>query len=213
MPDVSGAAARLADVRMRIARLLLPILLLPVLAACTGDSATTSPGVPTPSPSGVDPLVPYSPAPTPFVERTTGFIPDTLTLPTADGGKLFVTPVTTTMTTTYVHDTRALAVYLEMENPGDAAWTGTVGTDAQVTDLTGAVFAAVPPAPGDLHPDPQRYGGSNRSLLKPVTVQPGTTASGALVFHVTGGNRPITLRISLDGGATWGEWATNLGVF
>jgi hypothetical protein len=213
MPDVSGAAARLADVRMRIARLLLPILLLPVLAACTGDSATTSPGVPTPAPSGVDPLVPYSPAPTPFVERTTGFIPDTLTLPTADGGKLFVTPVTTTMTTTYVHDTRALAVYLEMENPGDAAWTGTVGTDAQVTDLTGAVFAAVPPAPGDLHPDPQRYGGSNRSLLKPVTVQPGTTASGALVFHVTGGNRPITLRISLDGGATWGEWATNLGVF
>jgi hypothetical protein len=46
-----------------------------------------------------------------------------------------------------------------------------------------------------------------------VTVKPGTTVSGALVFHVTGGNRPITLRISLDGGATWGEWATNLGVF
>jgi hypothetical protein len=36
---------------------------------------------------------------------------------------------------------------------------------------------------------------------------------GALVFHVTGGNRPITLRISLDGGTTWVEWATNLGVF
>ena len=214
-PEVSSAAARLADVRMRIARLLLPIVLLPVLAACTGGSTTTSPSGETtaPSPTGVDPLVPYSPAPTPFVERTTGFIPDTLTLPTADGGKLFVTPVTTTMTTGYVHDTRALAVYLEMENPGDTAWTGTPGTDAQVTDLTGAVFQAVPPAPGDLHPDPQRYGGSNGSLLKPVTVKPGTTASGALVFHVTGGNRPITLRISLDGGATWGEWATNLGVF
>jgi hypothetical protein len=117
------------------------------------------------------------------------------------------------MTTTYVHDARALAVYLEMENPGEAGWTGPAGTDAQVTDLTGAVFAAVPPAPGDLHPDPQRYGGSNQSLLKPVTVKPSTTASGVLVFHVTGGNRPITLRISLDGGATWGEWTTNLGVF
>ena len=199
---------------MRIARLVLPIVLLPVLAACTGDSATTSTGVSaTASPSGVDPLVPYSPAPTPFVERTTGFIPDTLTLPTADGGKLYVTPVTTTMTTTYVHDTRALAVYLEVENPGDPTWTGSVGTDAEVTDLTGAVFPAVSPAPGDLHPDPQRYGGSNQSLLKPVTVKAGATASGTLVFHVTGGNRPITLRISLDGGATWGEWATNLGVF
>ncbi|MFI5055350.1 MAG: hypothetical protein ACHQAW_03000 [Actinomycetota bacterium] len=167
----------------------------------------------TASPSGVDPLVPYSPAPTPFVERTTGFIPDTLTMPTPDGGKLFVTPVTTTMTTTYVHDARALAVYLEIENPGDAAWTGAAGADAQITDLTGTVFAAAPPAPGDLHPDPQRYGGSNQSLLKPVTVKPGATVSGALVFHVTGGNRPITLRISLDGGATWAEWATNLGVF
>ena len=117
------------------------------------------------------------------------------------------------MTTTYIHDARALAVYLEVENPGNPTWTGSVGTDAQVTDLTGAVFPAVPPAPGDLHPDPQRYGGSNQSLLKPVTVKAGATASGALVFHVTGGNRPITLRISLDGGATWGEWATNLGVF
>jgi hypothetical protein len=202
---------------MRIARLVLPIVLLPVLAACTGGSTTTSSDVSQsasiPSPNGVDPLVPYSPASTPFVERTTGFIPDTLTLPTAEGGKLLVTPVTTTMTTTYVDEARALAVYLVIENPGDAAWTGSVGSDAQVTDLTGAVFAAVPPAPGDLHPDPQRYGGLNQSLLKPLTVKPGGTVSGALVFHVTGGNRPITLRISLDGGTTWGEWATNLGVF
>jgi len=201
---------------MRVPRLLVSILVVPVLAACTGASTTATSVAPTESvatPTGVDPLVPYSPAPTPFVERTTGFIPDTLTLPTSGGGKLHLTPVTTTMTTAYVNETRAFVVYLSVENPGDARWTGTVGSDAQVTDLTGGVFVAQPPAPGDLHPDPKRYGGSNQSLLKPVTLKPSASVSGALVFHVTGGNRPVTLRISLDGGTTWGEWATNLGVF
>ena len=88
----------------------------------------------------------------------------------------------------------------------------TVATPAALP-LTGAVFPAEPPAPGDLHPDPERYGGSNQSLLKPITVKSGATVSGALVFHVTGGNRPITLRISANDGVTWAEWATNLGVF
>ena len=201
---------------MRLVRLLVWILVLPVLAACTGASTTTTSGAPDvsgPAPTGVDPLVPYSPPPTPFVERTTGFIPDTLTLPEGAGGKLRLTPITTTLTTTYVDETRAFVVYLTVENPGETAWTGRVGADAQVTDLTGAVFEAEPPASGDLHPDPARYGGSNRSLLQPTIVKPGASVSGALVFHVTGGNRPVTLRISLDGGATWGEWATNLGVF
>jgi hypothetical protein len=36
---------------------------------------------------------------------------------------------------------------------------------------------------------------------------------GVLVFHPTGGNRPVTLRISADDGATWAEWTTALGVF
>jgi hypothetical protein len=202
---------------MRVARIFVPILLLPVFVACTGASTTTTtspaPDASGPAPTGVDPLVPYSPAPTPFVERTTGFIPDTLTLPTSDGGKLYLTPLTTTMTTIYVHEARAFVVYLDVENPGEVSWTGTVGADAQVTDLTGAVFVAGPASHGDLHPDPQRYGGSNRNLLKPIAARPGATVQGALVFHVTGGNRPITLRISVDGGTTWGEWATNLGVF
>jgi hypothetical protein len=196
---------------MRRARLLVSILVLPVLASCTGGSAT--PSLVDGSPSGVDPLAPYSPSPTPFVERTAGFIPDTLTLPTTGVGKLFVTPVTTTMTTAYVNETRAFVVYLTVENPSDTPWTGTIGADAQVKDLTGKVFPAGRPAPGDLHPDPARYGGSNRNVQQRLTVSPGATTSGALVFHVTGGNRPITLRISLDGGTTWGEWSTNLGVF
>jgi hypothetical protein len=104
-------------------------------------------------------------------------------------------------------------VYLTAANPGNQPWRGTIGTDAEVTDLSGAVFPASRPAPGDVHPDPGRYGGSNRSFQRPVSIAPGASAKGALVFHVTGGNRPITLRISLDGGTTWVEWATNLGVF
>ena len=85
--------------------------------------------------------------------------------------------------------------------------------DAEVTDLSGGLFRATRPARGDLYPDPTRYGGSNRSLLRPITVAPDTSQRGALAFHVTGANRPITLRISRDGGMTWVEWATNLGVF
>ena len=202
------------------ARTLLPLVVL-ALVACTGGSASTSPVASSPSTpptgsvsaSGVDPLVPYSPSPTPFEERTSGFVPDTLTAPTDDGGKLYLTPVTTTMTTVYAHDTRALAVYLTVQNPGGRAWSGTIGAHAQITDESGAVFPAEEPAEGDLHPDPARYGGANRNLLEPVRIAAGAKVKGALVFHPTGGNRPITLRISVDGGATWVEWTTNLGVF
>jgi hypothetical protein len=186
------------------------------LAACTGgtstDASTPTPVSTSPGASAVDPLEPYSPAATPFAERQSGFIPDTLTLPTTHGGKLYVTPVTTTMTTAYVHATRALAVYLTIENPSDANWHGVVGADAQLKDATGATFRAERPAPGDEHPHPDVYGGVNRDLLKPVAVPADGSVKGVLVFHPTGGNRPMTLRISLDGGQTWGEWTTNLGV-
>ena len=202
---------------MPAARLLLPCLVLIVSVACTGDTtSSTEPTLTTAPPASsvtVDPLVPYSPPPTPFTERTSGFIPDTLTLPTSDGTKLAVTPITTTMTLEFVHETRALVVYLDVRDRGDQAWSGVVGADAQVTDAVGGVFPAEPAEKGDLHPHPARYDGSNRNLLDEITVKPGTTVSGALVFHVTGGNRAITLRLSLDGGTTWGEWATNLGTF
>jgi hypothetical protein len=193
-----------------------PCLLLVATVACTGATTTNAAppaSTPTPSPSGVDPLVPYSPPPTPATASTSGFVPDVLTASTEGGGSVQLTPVTTTMTTTYVDETRALTVYLTAANPGDDRWRGTIGADAEVTDLSGGVFPATRPAPGDLHPSPGRYGGSNRSFLRPVSIPAGGSVKGALVFHVTGGNRPITLRISLDGGTTWVEWATNLGVF
>jgi hypothetical protein len=197
-------------------RTLIPLVVV-LLAACTSgttsDSTSLSPSTTGPTLGGVDPLVPYSPATTPFAERTTGYIPDTLTLPTSDGGKLYVTPVTTTMTTVYVHGTRAVAVYLTIENPGDTAWTGAVGANAQIADLAGGVFPAQAPVAGDVHPDPVPSGGVNRNLLKPIHLGPGAKVKGVLVFHPTGGNRPVKLRISLDDGSTWGEWTTALGVF
>lgn len=199
---------------MRPSRSLLLCLLLVASVACTGDTTTTSTTTAAPTTTAsVDPLVPYSPSPTPFTERTSGFIPDTLTLPTSDGSSLAVTPVTTTMTLTFVNEARAFVVYLDVRDRGNSPWSGVIGTNAQVTDAVGGVFPAQPAEKGDLHPDPARYGGSNRSLLRQISVKPGTTVSGALVFHVTGGNRAITLRLSLDGGTTWGEWATNLGTF
>jgi hypothetical protein len=201
---------------MRAVRPLLLCLVLITLVGCTGATPATEPTPsiePTPSASSVDPLVPYSPSPTPFTERTSGYIPDTLTLPTDDGTKLSVTAITTTMTLTFVHEARAFVVYVDVEDRGDSPWIGVPGTNAQVTDTSGGVFPAETANDGDLHPDPARYGGSNRSLVHEITVKPGKTVSGALVFHVTGGNRPITLRLSLDGGTTWGEWATNLGTF
>jgi hypothetical protein len=201
---------------MRLVRSLLPLAVLLAAAACTGDTPAPSLAPSTTPPTSlpaVDPLVPYSPSPTPFTERTSGFIPDTLTIPTSDGTKLAITPVTTTMTLAFVGETRAFVVYVDVHDRGDAAWTGVVGAQAQVTDVTGGVFPAERPQPGDLHPQPERYGASNRSLLHPITVQPRKTIQGALVFHVTGGNRPVTLRISVDGGTTWAQWATNLGTF
>jgi hypothetical protein len=198
-------------------RSFVPFVTVLVAVACTGDTTPPPTAPPTSVTTGgsasVDPLVPYSPPPTPFAQRTTGFIPDTLTLPTTEGATLAVTPVTTTMTLRFVDETRAFVVYLEVRDTSGDDWSGVVGADAEVTDASGGVFPAEAPAKGDLHPDPGRYGGVNRNLLRPIDVASHRTVKGALVFHVTGGNRAITVRLSLDGGQTWGEWSTNLGTF
>ncbi len=89
----------------------------------------------------------------------------------------------------------------------------TVGDDAEVTDLRGGVFPATRPAPRDLHCDPTRYGGSSRSLLRPITVASDTSQRGALAFRVTGGNRPITLRLGPTAARRGWRGRRNLGVF
>jgi hypothetical protein len=165
-------------------------------------------------PTGPDPLVPYSPSPSQFVEKTTGYLGETLTLPTAEGTKLYVTLESTSMTTEFVDDRRSLAVWLEVENPGGADWTGDLGVGAEIIDENGLSFRAVSrPTAADLHPDPQRYGYSNRNLARPVTVTAGDVVQGAIVFRPTGGNRDITVQLSLDGGTSLVAWQTAMGPF
>jgi hypothetical protein len=191
------------------------------LAACdrggdepTPSSSSISASETTPVSTGPDPLVPYSPSPTPFTEKTTGFAAETLTLPTSDGGKLYVTLDSTSMTTAFVDGHRSLAVWLTIENPNDKDWTGVPGRNSRLSDELGVSFLPIPnPTDADLHPDPARYGYSNRNLDAEVTIPSGGTLQGAIVFRPTGGNRPISLEMSVDDGLTFATWETNLGPF
>jgi hypothetical protein len=183
-------------------------------SAGSGGGSTTTAGAAATTPAPPDALPPYSPSPIPFTERTTGYLSDTLTLPTGDGGKLFVTYESTSMTTEFVRDRRSLAVWLEVENPGDHDWTGDLGADAEVADETGLSFPAVSkPSRADLHPHPERYGYSNRNLARTTTVAAGDSVQGVIVFRPSGGNRDITIALSLDGGTTVASWQTAMGPF
>jgi hypothetical protein len=187
-----------------------------VLVACdpseepaTSSSAGSAARATASSLPGPDALPPYSPSSTPFTEKTSGYRGETLTLPTSEGNKLYVTYESTSMTTEFVGDRRSLAVWLEIENPGDADWTGDLGADATVVDETGLSFPAVPkPTAADLHPHPERYGYSNRNLARVMTIAAGDSVRGVIVFRPSGGNRDITIELSLDGGTTVASWQT-----
>lgn len=191
-----------------------------VLPACTGSSGPASPSLQSngsggsASPSRPDPLVPYSPSPTPFQERTNGFLHETLTLPTSDGQKLWVTLDSTAIDMTFVKGTRATSVWLTVQNPGDQPWTGAPGATTTITDELGGTFEPVRrPTAAQLYPRPERYGYSNRNLTQELTIAPGQQVHGVVVFVPTGGNRAADLNISLDGGTTWGYWVMNLGPY
>jgi hypothetical protein len=208
--------------RRSLPSLLVPALMVFALSACTGSSTSTTPrtqpttgtGQSAPSPSRIDPLVPYSPSPTPFQERTNGFLHETLTLPTTDGRKLWVTLDSTAIDMTYVNGTRATSVWMTVQNPGDQSWTGAPGAETTITDDLGGTFLPVRhPTATQLYPKPQRYGYSNRNLTRKLTIQPGQQVQGVVVFIPTGGNRAANLNISLDGGDTWGYWVMNMGPY
>jgi hypothetical protein len=167
---------------------------------------------PSAEPTGPDPLVPYSPSPSQLVPRTTGFVPETLTLPTAEGGTMLVTVETTALDQAFTDGYRSMSVWVTIENPGDEPWTGVPGAFAKISDEGGAVFEPIAdPSAADLHPEPERYQASNRNLLESQTIGPGEALKGVIVFRPTGGNRFITIAISLNGGGVWGEWTTTMG--
>jgi hypothetical protein len=194
-----------------------------VLAACEpGEEAPTpapavtsstppSSGTTTPTTIGPDPLVTWSPQPKAVGERGEGWLRETL-LVTAPGGVLLhVTPVSSSLTLEYVDATRSLGVWIEIENAGDVDWSGVFGADATLSDDVGNIFVPVAsPQARDLHPDPARYGASNRNLMKPLTLAAGERTQGALVFRPTLGNRAATLAVSLGDDRT-ASWIVNIG--
>jgi hypothetical protein len=196
-----------------------------LLAACDPDTAPEPPSpdgtvaptatdTETPAPGVPDPLIPYSPEPTPFRERTTAFARETLTLPTADGGQLWITLDSTAIQREFVDGMRWVSAWVTVENPGDRAWTGRPGEFARMTDELGGTFAAIADiGPADLHPRPQKYDASNRDLQREVTIEAGDSIQGVIVFRPDGGNRRVNISVSMDGGQTWGEWQTAIGPF
>lgn len=193
------------------------------LAGCTTETTSPSPDASTGSSSSststpteqpkVDPLVPYSPASTPLDATTNGFVTETLTLPSGDGGTMLVTVDGTAIDTEYVEDRRSMSVWVTLENPTDRTWIGVPAAFATITDEAENVFEPVDPTAADLHPTPERYGASNLDLHRSRTVGPGGSLQGVIVFRPTGGNRAITISISLNGGGVWGTWITTMGPF
>jgi hypothetical protein len=168
----------------------------------------------TPPPSGVDPLVPYSPPPREVGDKTTGWAGDTIAVPNSVGGTMHVTLLSTAIGPVAGPDGRPFSIWFTIENVEGPAWSGYPGGFVTVTDITGVVLQPVPtPARDELHPDPERYGASNLDLHKPRTIGPGIRVSGVSMFRVAGGYRPITVAISLDKGTTWATYTTSFGPY
>jgi hypothetical protein len=116
------------------------------LVACDPDAETTTPGSTTaptasdtgsPAPQGPDPNIPYSPRPSELVPRTTGFITETLTLPTSDDARMLVTVDSTAIEREFTDTYRATSVWVTIENPGDEPWTGVPAAYARISDEAG----------------------------------------------------------------------------
>ena len=193
-----------------------------VLVACDPDSGGPSPTVSrspeptttaatTPTVTGQDPLVTWSPPPKAIGERSEGWLRETLLVTAPGGVELHVRPTGTSMTLDYVDGTRSLAIWIDIENVGDADWSGVFGAEAALSDEIGNTFRPVAaPQARDLHPDPARYGASNRNLMQPVSIAAGDRVQGALVFRPTLGNRTATLAVSLGDDRTT-SWIVNIG--
>jgi hypothetical protein len=190
-----------------------------LLVACEPDQSEPSPttaepaptATPSPTVTGQDPLVTWSPSPRAVGERGEGWLRETLLVTAPGGVELHAQPVSTSMTLEYVDGTRSLAIWIDIENVGDVDWSGVFGADATLSDDVGNTFVPVAsPQARDLHPDPARYGASNRNLMKPVTLAPGERTQGALVFRPTLGNRAATLAVNLGDDRTT-SWIVNVG--
>lgn len=201
--------------------------LFPLAAACDGDAAPVVTGSATAvgSPDSADTISPssssppylvYSPPPPPDGPITTGYLGETLTLDVGDGQALRLTFHSTAMNAVAatVDAPRHFSVWLTVENPSDAPWRGNLGPLAHVVDdLGGDVVADPSPGPGDLSAAAAHLGYSNHSLAKTISIPPGGSVDGVLLFQMYGGNRVVSITIDSPSGGTPIAWETNFGVF
>jgi len=194
-----------------------------ILAACDGDgsSSATETGPPATDASAVPtaaatPYLVYSPPPPPSGPITTGYLGQTLTLDAGDGQDLTLTFHSAAMSAVAATENvpRQFSVWLTVENPSDSPWRGDLGPLAHVDDDIGGNVPADPsPAPGDYSKAAARLGFSNRNLAKTISIPPGGSVDGVLLFQMYGGNRVVHITIDSPAGAGPIIWETNFGVF
>ncbi|MEO8476670.1 MAG: hypothetical protein ABI572_06415 [Actinomycetota bacterium] len=194
-----------------------------VLAGCDGAGTSSTPEPSTslttgtgPSSAPATPYLVYSPPPSPSGPITTGYLGQTLTLGVGEGRSLKLTFHSTAMNAVAATENapRHLSVWLTVENPSDSPWRGNLGSLAHVDDDIGGNVPADPsPASGDFSTAATRLGFSNRNLAKLLSIPPGASVEGVLVFQIFGGNRVISITIDSPAGADPVAWETNFGVF
>lgn len=176
-------------------------------AAATGASASTG---------AAGPYLVYSPPPPPSGPITTGYLGQTLTLDVGGDQRLELTFHSTAMSAVAAVENvpRRFSVWLTVENPTDAPWRGNLGPLAHVDDDLGGSVAADPsPAPGDFSTAADRLGFSNKNLAKPISIPPGGSVDGVILFQMYGGNRVVHITIDSPAGGDPIVWETNFGVF
>jgi len=202
------------------AALPIAIALALAVAACDGNGGSSSetdtppaPSTDTPTPA---PYAVYTPPPPPSEPITTGYLGQTLTLDVGGGQHLRLTFHSTAMNAVAATENvpRQFSVWLTVENPTDSPWRGNLGPLAHVDDDIGGDVGADPsPAPGDFSTAATRLGYSNRNLAKAVSIPPGSSVDGVLLFQMYGGNRLVHITIDAPAGGDPIVWETNFGVF
>jgi hypothetical protein len=208
---------------MSAARLAIVLAAVLVLAACDGDGSSSATETSAPATdatvaptAAATPYLVYSPPPPPSGPITTGYLGSTLTLDVGGGRHLELTFHSTAMSAVAATENvpRQFSVWLTVENPSDSPWRGDLGPLAHVDDDIGGNVPVDPsPAPGDYSTAATRLGFSNRNLAKPISIQPGGSLKGVLLFQMYGGNRVVFITIDSPSGADPIAWETNFGVF
>lgn len=203
--------------------LVLAVVFVVAVAACesggsvpasTDASSTSQPQPASPDPSASPSFAPVYEPPAPSGEPITeGYVGQTLTLDVA-GSPLRVTFQSTALDSVAAipDQPRTFSVWVAVENAGNEPWTGSLGSGTLITDeFAGAVAPLA--SPTSFSAAAERLGYRNRNLAAELSVEPGATIQGVLVFELYGGNRDVELVIEPSGSAGPVVWLTKFGIF